>query len=535
MQTRVLGGEGGRRGFFGGTHSKARTAGLILVAIVGAVLVIAFQGTGLIVTLVASAVVYVATIRTYRGSPLVRWQRSRGWKERQRTGTDRFEPVATRPAGLGETGSRKERKAGVKVWNAYRDWPDGAEGMHWLQRGRGEPGILWHVPTGEDAYLSVAFALEGQIRGIQSDRFLDAAMTAIGDLFARYGSPSALPNRVQFLTRVVPVDSAYHEEWVWQQLDDEDAVPALVASYDEVVRLVSRSGLMQRHYAVIRWPLTPTFLAAAARRGPAQAGWRALMRSEIESVRSHLVTAKLGEVTPVTAAQLAAVLRHMQQPSWPIDQAADVDVDAPWLPSHDELSATINTAVGPDGNEEQWWHRTALLPIESFETGPRTSLWLAPLLSRMPHPIVRTLSLQTEVIPAADARQAARMDVTTDLADLAAQREKGVLTSEELAAGLTAARARLDDLRPGSGHHGAGWAGHLTISARSRAALIDATARITEAAGNAGVSSLEWLDTQQAAAAACTWPIARGMRPVDRSASSALRGLLAGAGSKDAI
>lgn len=536
MQTRVLGGEGGRRGFFGGSHGQARTVGLIAVAVFGAVLTIALQGVGLLLTVLASGVVYVATVRTHRGSPLVRWQKARGWTQRRRTGTDRFAPVATRPEGLTVAGgSRRQRQAAAKAWAAYRDWPDGAEGMHWLQRGRGEAGIAWHTPTGEDAYLSVAFAVEGQIRGIESDRYLSAAMTAWGDLLARYGSPSLLPNRVQSLTRVVPVDSAYHEAWVWGQLDDDHAVPALVASYDEVVRLVSRSGLMQRHYVVLRWPLTPTFLAAAARRGPAQAGWRSLMSAEIRSVSSHLASAKLGEVAPVTAAQLAAVLRHMQQPSWPIDQAADVDVNAPWLASRDELSATVTSGTGPDGSAEQWWHRTAAIPIEAVETGPRTSLWLAPLLSQMPHPIVRTLSLQTEVVPALDARRAARTDVTTDLADLEAQREKGVLTSAELTAGLAAARSRLEDLRPGSGHHGAGWAGHLTISARTRDDLIDATAKITEAAGNAGISALDWLDGQQAAASACTWPIARGMRPVATSTGSTVRGLLAGAGSREAI
>jgi len=148
---------------------------------------------------------------------------------------------------------------------------------------------------------------------------------------------------------------------------------------------------------------------------------------------------------------------------------------------------------------------------------------------------VRTVSLQIEVVPAADARRAARSDVTTDLADLEGQREKGVLTSEELAAGLVAARSRLEDLRPGSGHHGAGWTGHVTISARNRADLIDATAKITEGAGNAGIASLEWFDGQQAAAQACTWPLARGMRPVNRSSSTVVRSLLAGAGSKEAI
>lgn len=535
MQTRVLGGEGGSRSFFGGSHGRTRTIALIVVAIVGAVLTITLQGLGLVLTAIATVVVFLATIRTHRGSPLVRWQAARRWKERVRLGTDVFKPVATRPAEMPAGRSRQDRAAAAREWAAYRDWPDGAEGLHWLQRGRGEPGIAWHTPTGEDAYLSVAFSVDGQIRGIESDRFLDGAMVAFGALLARYGQRTSLPNRVQSLTRVVPVDSAFHEAWVWDQLDEENAVPSLVESYDEVVRLVAHAGLMQRHYFVIRWPLTATFLTAAARRGPAQAGWRALMAAEISSVRSHLVSAKLGQVDAISAAQLAAVLRHMQAPSWPIDQVADVDVDAPWLASSDELSATVTSGIGPSGQAEEWWHRTAVMPIESIETGARSSLWLAPLLSRMPHAIVRTVSLQVEVVPASDARQAARTDVTTDLADLEAQREKGVLTSEELSAGLAAARSRLEDLRPGSGHHGAGWAGHVTISARSRAELVDATAKITEAASNAGISSLDWLDTQQAAASACTWPIARGMRPVAHSTGSTVRGLLAGSGSREAI
>jgi hypothetical protein len=535
VQTRVLGGEGESRGFFGGSTGKTRTVALIVVAPLGMVLTIALQGLGLGIWVAVSALVFVATIRTHRGSPLVRFRARRRWAERRRTGTVVFKPVDDRPLDLDPTvGSRKARKAKTREWNAYRDWPDGAEGMHWLQRAPGTPGIAWHVPTGEDAYLSVAFAVEGAIRGLESDSFLDQVTTAFGVLLARYGSRSMLPKRIQSLTRVVPVDSAYHEAWVWEQLDP-DAVPSLVASYDQVVRLTAGAGLMQRHYVVVSWPLSAEFMAAAARRGPAQAGWRSLMVSEIESVRSHLITAKLGKVDPLTAAQTAAVLRHLQTPSWPIDQAGDVVVDAPWVASHDELSATITDGVGPDGQPEQWWHRTALLPIESVETGPRTATWLTPLLSRMPHQIVRTLSVQIEVVPAADARRAARMDVSYDLATLAAQREKGVLSSEEVTAGLTAARSRLDDLRPGSGHHGAGWGAHLTISARTRADLIDATAKITEAAGNAGISSLDWLDTQQAAAAACTWPIARGMRPVARSTGSTVRGLLAGAGSKEAI
>ena len=508
---------------------------LIAVGAASTLLVPLFQLTGLVIAGVAVVVVYVATLGTPRGSVFARVQSRRRWAERRRLGTDRFDPVATRPDGLDNpTGTRAERKAATKLYASYRDWPDGAERMYWLQRGRGEPGIAWHMPLGEESYLSVAWAVEGQIAGLESDLLLATAMTGFGRLLSRYGASSALPNRVQSLTRVVPVDSAFHEAWVWSQLDD-DAPAELVASYDEVVRLASSGGLMQRHYLVVRWPITAAFTAAAARRGPAQQGWRALMAAEITAVTSHLRTARFRSVAPVTAAQLAAVLRHMQHPSWPIDQAADVDVDAPWLPSHDELSATITTAPGPDGHPEQWWHRTAVLPIAAFEAGPRGSLWASPLLSGMEHPIVRTLSLQTEVVAASDARRQARRDVTADLADLEGQREKGVLVGDELEAGLAAAKGRLADLAPGSGYQGAGWVGHLTISARTRDDLVDATAKITEAAGNAGITALEWCDTQQAAASACTWPLARGMRPLTRSRATTVRGLLAGAGTKEQI
>jgi len=86
-------------------------------------------------------------------------------------------------------------------------------------------------------------------------------------------------------------------------------------------------------------------------------------------------------------------------------------------------------------------------------------------------------------------------------------------------------------LRPGSGHHGAGWVAHLSISATDARRLIDATAKITEAAGNAGISSLTWLDTQQAAAAACTGPSRADEAHIETGRAS-LRGVLAGAGVK---
>ena len=257
------------------------------------------------------------------------------------------------------------------------------------------------------------------------------------------------------------------------------------------------------------------------------------MGREVPAARRRLEVARLHPGEALSAARVAAVLRHQQIPSWPIDQAGDVDVHDPWLASRDEWSYTVTEDVGPDGAVESWVHRTAVVPIDAVETGARTPLWLLPLLAQMPHQVVRTVSIQIEAIPASQARTEARSDVTSDLADLEAQARKGVLVGEDLKVAMRAAKARLADLEPGSGHHGAGWAMHVSISARTRLELMDATEQITEAAGHCGITDLSWYDTQHEAAQACTWPIGRGMAPVKASAATRIRGRLAGKGHQE--
>lgn len=537
MQERFLGGESSGRSLFGGSANKPRTIGLAVVGVGGGLLTLVFQLPGLAAALMAVGVVFAATTKTDLGSPWQRRQARRRWKERCRRGTRSFRPVARRPDGLEQrlhTGGRRTRAAALVEWNAYRDWPDGVEGMQWLAWGRGVPGIAWHAPTGEDAYLSVVFPLAGQIRGIESDAVVDGCAAAFGAMLAGYGSASARPSRVQVITRVLPVDSANHEAWVLANLDP-DTPPVLLRSYDEVVKKLGRGGLMQRHFAVVRWPLDPRFVKAAGRLGPAQQGWVALMGREIDAARRHLGAARLGPGPALSAAQCGAVLRHMQLPSWPIDQAGDIDLHNPWVATDDQWPYTVAEDAGPDGAVQRWLHRSARVPIEAVQTGPRNALWLMPLLAALPHQIVRTLSVQIEPVPAAQARADAKADVTSDLANVAAQVDKGMLVNEDLQVEQRAAAARLKDLEPGSGAQGALWVMHLLISARTQDELADASEKIEEAADACGITSLDWADAQHAGAAACTWPVARGMATAGRSASARLQGVLAGPGHQEAL
>ncbi|TIH33780.1 hypothetical protein D4765_13940 [Subtercola vilae] len=519
---------------------KARAWALSIAGVTSAILVLALQFNGLLVALPIFAVAWLGTMGTENGTILARQLGKWRWRGRIRTGTTVYVPydsdvwdewMADAVAARG-----KERKAANRKLAAMRETPDGVEGMSWLEDRTGQPGIAWHRPLEQEAYLSVAFSTAGQIAGIEGDSFLDACAEAYGALLARNGERAALVGRIQTLTRVLPVDSARHERWVNNNRDSE--APAIVAeSYQEVITGLRRGQLFQRHMFTVSWPITPLFINKAKRRGVGRDGWIRLMEDEIRNVASAFRTAKFRSVTVLSARQTAAVIRHMQHPSFPIDQVADVSATSGWVPSEDKWSYTTFSAAaaGPNGPITKSLSRTARIEAKHVETSYRNSLWLVPMLTGMSKQIVRTLSFHLEVIPQAEARYLARQDVVSDLTESATDQQRGRLADEETTVSLSAAKRRRRDLNPGSGIHGVAWVGYVTVSATDEPALIEAVDAIEDAASQAGINKLIWLDTYQAAAHATTWPVGRGLTPARRQGYAQLESLIAGKGAKEQL
>ncbi|WP_380169771.1 SCO6880 family protein [Jannaschia sp. R86511] len=537
MRTSFLGGETHSRGLLGVRGNRLRTGALTVLVVVCALLGVAGHQWAMVIGLaVGSLVIVVLTLDSPGGTVLERWQARRRWRWRQRQNVTRFVPASSVDADELARLQGLRRRERVAAHHPVRDLPDGVDGLGWLQDGRGVPGIAWHEPAGEDAYLTVVFAVDGQVKGIESNTALDANAQRWGQLLAKFGGEDRLVGRVQTITRVLPVDAARHERWVMQNIDP-DAHPALTASYDALIRRIEAGALVSRHFVVARWPLTDWFKAQAGLHGPGQAGWRALMAAEVDGFTRALRAAHFGQVAALSAAQVAAVTRNQQHPGFMIDQAGDVSPATCWLASEDEWSATRVTAAGfghagfgqagqmgvVAGEEVTWWHRTCELPVAAMQLGERTSLWLAPLLAHVGSEIVRSVSLQVDLVPAIDARRAARQDEGTDRGNILREQRKGKMTDADAEVRLEAAARRVRDLTAGGGHHGASWAGHVTISARSREELAQASRRVVEAAGEAGIDRVRWLDTQQAAAQACTWPFTRAMAAPRRSAAAMVR------------
>jgi hypothetical protein len=539
LLVRYLGGESAHRAFFGGTGQRTRNL-LLAVCIVGGLIATPFAGwVGIAVPAVAAAVVVFATMRTHRGSVLERRRARRRWRSRARLGTDRYVPFDVAgwdqlQADL-EHARRRDRPAVRASLAAMRGNPDGADGMGWLQHGSGEPGIGWHHPIGEDPYLSVAFSVSGQLRGVESSTVLTRAAEGWGGFLAARAAASSLVGGVQTLTRVLPPDTARQQAWAAGNLDPAASVEEQ-QSYAEVIARTSAAAMVQRHFIVMSWPLTADFVDTARRYGTDRDGWRALMAAEIDGTIRGLEDARVGTVAALSARQTVALMLHQQDPSRPLDAARRVDPLQAGIASRDEFSAHIVDTRTDAGEAVQWWHRTAAIRADAMAAAPRSQLWVLDLLLGGGLDFPRSVSFHLRLVPAIEAKVAARRDVVRDLSDQVAEQRHGRLADDASAAAMTAAQRRRADLAAGTHHQGVEWIGYVTISATTRDGLALASRQLAEVCTTGlGIDQLDWLDTYQSAASGTTWPIGRGLRAGSSTFGSRVYRGIAGHTDREAI
>lgn len=520
-RTSVLGGESKSRGMLSGRRSRGLAVTWVVIGVGGCLLVMFFQLSGLIATAVVAVVAFLASYDPGTGAtPWSRFQDRRRMRYRRRTGIVDFVPVDYRPEDL---------PPGTVEWMKYRDVPDGVDGLYWLQSDPGVPAVAYHAPEGEEPYLSVAFSVDGPVQGLHGDQFVEHAQFRFGQLLAGWGSIQKLVSGIQIVTRVIPADSAAHELWLQDQLDP-DAPADLQADYAELLDKKTGESFVQRHFVVIRWNINAQWHQTVDRMGAGLDVWLRVVLGQLASVTRRLNEAMYRNVKPLSGPRIGAVTRHQQHPGWPIDRASDVNVVAGhglpvcWLPSHDEWSWTEVVSPSPDPfipeimlEPSSWRHRTARIPTSAMEVRELDGLWLSPLLVGMDEPILRTLAVHIQFIPGAEAKTEARKDATSDQADIMGQERKGRIVDDEAALALSAANRRAADLSDGSGHHGAKWVAYLQVSVPDENLLPGVCGVIEEAADNAGVTRLDWLDTLQSSAHGTTWLFARGLNPPKRS------------------
>ncbi|MFK3978850.1 SCO6880 family protein [Micromonospora sp. NPDC050397] len=504
IRTSRLGGELRRRTLFGGSRSRAGNLILgcgLAMALLFAVIVGGLVGIG------SALLLFTALITLTRQNPVtgrspgrdlalaVRWQIRQGRGETTLLPLHLAQPVAA-------PGNRRQRRE-VRAWaRSIRTEAPGLEGVAWLSVAGQDGTVLLHHPPGEPAYLSVAIEVDGQAPGLRTDRDYDQAAAAYGRLLGRLARENGLISGIQSVTRIMPLDSAAHEQWAASHVDP-DAPEPLLSSYAELVQMTAGAAEMVRHYLAIRLPLTAGYAKEAAASGPGEEGMARLAIVQARWVASLAAYAGLLNPRILSAHHLAALFRHLQNPDFPLDQTVDVSPTT-WLRAQ---RAERHAAVVDD----RWWHRVAAIPRSAVTAEPVGTRWIAPLLYGMTAPVHRTISLSVAVEPAALARRQARQDLTLDLGQNEESARRGAVDDGSQAVQMSASAQRLADLQPGSGIHGARWAGWVAVSAPSQAEVMRAATRIGDAADECGIAQLDWLTCRHDEGMPATWPVWRGM------------------------
>lgn len=507
VRTSLIGGDEGDVSWFGGMAKNQVTVILTAVGVGFVFILFGAVVPALGIMVVGGGLGFLATIPTASGTLASKGLTRLRWIWRRARGTDRFEPFSEIKW---ETAQRRKERV------ALRARPDGADAMVWLLSEPRQPGIAWHKPIGEEEYLSVAFSVEGILQGLESQAEIEASSEAWGNFLAGYGGGTSLVREVQTITRVLPPDMAYHVQWLRENLhpinQSERAagtIAALQQSYAQVLDACERGALVQRHFVVLRWPISQAFTQQATHFGPYHEGWLAMMSQEIDAALRALSFSGMGAVNVLTARQTTAMILHQQDPARALDKVSDVEPNDMGVPSHDVRGACVTK-----GEDREYWHATAMIRSALTGNAPRTTLWTLPVLTGMRAPVVRTISFHMRLVPATAARGRAEGDAARAHVEVIEANKRGRLDSLDAQHQRETALRRMDDLRPGSRHQGVEWVGYITITSPSREDL-GRDKRIIEEhmQTGLGINRLLWLDTMHSAAMGTTWPIARGMRP----------------------
>ncbi|WP_415854836.1 hypothetical protein [Sinomonas sp. G460-2] len=229
--------------------------------------------------------------------------------------------------------------------------------------------------------------------------------------------------------------------------------------------------------------------------------------NEVRSAMSYAeMKGAVNGYRPLGPVGMAALLRHLQDPDYDIDDYEGADLADCW--QHLDGSTSPN-AVVVNGT---WHTRTGYVPATAFSPEAVPVEALRPLLRGIQPPVVHTVAVVCELQDARQARGQARRHVADDKARKKTAEEAGRVTDGEEDVLLEASKQRLVDLRVGSGHHGAAFGLYITYSVQDADQVLPVADIIEAAAADAGIERIEWLDHRQDLAPITTMPFTRGIR-----------------------
>lgn len=418
--------------------------------------------------------------------------------------------------------------------------------------------IVEHNNPGTGRFYTVVLAVEGVADGILGDADWANRQEAFSTALESYAKRSSMIRGIGMLHRSVPADLTPHVRWADRQINavveerraqlqavadtdpvaadilaDEDRLREVavldtpVASYADLLSVASVECEEHYSYVTLIFPgfgeLANRAATLAARKDASYTGGvAAVIRDETIRAIDALRAANLGAVSMLGEQRACAVIRALIDPSYKLDAHRG----ARWpscFPSYvggKESVLVSPRAADPHGS----WHvRVGEIPPGAIAPRALGPLWLSPLLTGVgpdtgdedtpPSPTIRTVAVRMDFVVEHVAREAAKGDVTNDMAHQFTEAKKEKISDGSADVMASSSMRRRADLMPGSGHHGVIYSIWVSVAARNLDELDAAAARMTEAASNSAINRIVWQDQDHDIALFNTLPLGRGLTP----------------------
>ena len=516
----VVGGEVSRRGLWGGNRTGPEWIGLSIALVSGMAAIIALSDVIVLGLILGTAIIGLGVVLTtpskitgYRslGALLVERHHQRS---RRKNKTATFVPVKfrdqTRMVKAGKADrARADEKGMIEVPVTHRNNAPlmvGTVRPFTVQTPTGPMTVFRHGGRIKTPYYTVTVEVMGSSSGIREENREDSAYVARGQFLARMARRQSLITHVQTLSRAVPMDSTDHLRWI-KDKQAQGINRLLITSYGDLVQTLQSRSEQHRTYETFRIPRSAALSLKASKLGGGDTGLGLAIHQEIRTALAQAqMMGGIQDYRTLGPEQMAALLRHLQDPDFDIDDDENADLADCWQHLDGDSS---DTSVVINGH---WHTRTGYVPASAFSPEAIPVSALQSLVSGIQPAVVHTVSMVMELSDARTARGKARTDAAMDQAKGKEVAKSGVVTdgSEEVLMG--ASSQRLLDLKPGSGHHGAAYALYISYSVESEDELLATADLIEAAAADAGIEFIDWMDHRNDLALITTMPFTRGIR-----------------------
>ena len=515
----VVGGEVQRRGLFGGNRTAPEWIGLS--AAVGTALLVVMAGGSQVVSLIIAAVLVLAgviltTPNKFSGhrSLGALFVEARHKKLRRRNKSLVFVPVKARPQTRMVKAGKKDRhradeKGMIEVPVSHKDNVPlmvGTVRHFTVNTPEGPMVVFRHQGKVQKAYYTVTMEILGSSSAIREEHRKESGHVARGRYLARLARRQSLVTHVQSLARAVPMDSADHLLWVKKRVA-KNVPQILLESYGALCETVRSRSEQHRTYETFRIPSSGALFRRADALGGGDEGIGQAIYQEVRSAMAQAtMMGSILDFRPLGARAMAALLRHLQDPDFDIDDYEGADLMDCW--QHlDGAASPLSLVVN-----NHWRIRTGYVPASAFSPQAIPVEALEAVISGIQPAVVHSVSMVMELEDARSARSKARTDAAMDRAKKKAIDKSGVVTDGSDDVLLDASHQRLLDLKPGSGHHGAAYALYISFAVENEDEILSTTDIVEAAASDAGIEFIDWMDHRNDLALITTMPFTRGIR-----------------------